>query len=533
MQGIGQGLQGVGAQQAGYAGAGQAASNLANIGASQQQADLARMGFQNQLGGQQQQYQQGIINQAIQDYATQQQYPYMQLSTMSNLLRGLPMQGMSTQQYQAQPNLATQAISGLGTAAGAYKAFGFKEGGSVKGLAVGGMGNTAGMAQQSESAQGIKAQLMAMPADQVAQVAQTSPSETVRAMANEVLMEKRMQAQAEQQAERSIAQDQAPRGLGAAPAPSMDTLGAAGGGIVAFANEGEVEEDDKYGQYIRDVQRARLAAGVEGSPIDPKLKGMYEERIAGLGGRRESDTGLNMIDFFSRMNKPGSTLSAGIAAAGEALPGITARRKDLLAEELAATKGMSDLTLAERAEKLGISKEAMGAYEKEMDREKSLEVARIGATPRDTDFDKTTAAELALLIEQGAPNNAATKAKARTLAIEKTGLMLRKVETQEDAALTNRLKTDGKMKSLRTELLMAEDKDKPAIQAKMDQRENELRGDIKRPSAAPSDTSSGRFPKPDIAKVPNVPEGSSIGAQTDKGWEVKNKDGKVIGHIQK
>jgi DNA-binding XRE family transcriptional regulator len=241
---------------------------------------------------------------------------------------------------------------------------------------------------------------------------------------------------------------------------------------------------------------------------------MYEERMAGIGGRRESDTGLNMIDFFSRMNKPGSTLSAGIAAAGEALPGITARRKDLLAEELAATKGMSDLSLAERAEKLGISKEAMGAYEKEMDREKSLEVARIGAAPRDTDLDRTTAAELALLIEQGAPNNAATRAMARTIAIEKTGLAREKVDVQQDAALTNRLKNDPQMKSLRTELLMADEKDKPEIQAKLQKREAELRGDIKRPSAAPSDTGSGRFPKKDDAAAP--PGATLIGTSGGK-----------------
>jgi hypothetical protein len=538
MQGAGVGLSGVGqalgAGQYGLQGLGQAtqaASTLGQLGGAEQQADLARINLQNQLGSQQQQYQQGIINQQIQDYATAQQYPMMQLGFMSNMLRGLPMQATTTQSYQAQPNLATQAISGLGTAAGAYKAFGMKEGGSVKGLAVGGMGDRTGAAQQSESAQGIKAQLMAMPTDQVAQVAQTSPSETVRAMANEVLMEKRMQQQAEQQAEASIAQDQGMnRGLASAPAPSMDAIGAASGGIVAFADEGQVEEDD---EYIARVQRMREKAGVTGSPVDPKLKGMYEERIAGLGGRRESDTGLNMIDFFSRMNKPGSTLSAGIAAAGEALPGITARRKDLMAEELAATKGMSDLTLAERAEQLGITKEAMALREKELDREKALKVANIGARERPTDLDKTTAAELALLLEQGAPNNAATRAMARTIAIEKTGLAREKVDVQQDAALTNRLKNDPQMKSLRTELLMADEKDKPEIQAKLQKREAELRGDIKKSSAASSDTSSGRFPKPDIAKVPNVPEGSSIGAQTNKGWEVKNKDGKVIGHIQK
>jgi DNA-binding XRE family transcriptional regulator len=512
MQGIGQGLQGIGAQQAGFAGAGQAASTLGQLGSSQQQADINAINLQNQLGGQQQQYQQNIINQAIQDYATQQQYPMMQLGFMSNMLRGLPMQATTTQTYQAQPNLTTQAISGLGTAAGAYKAFGMKAGGSVKGLAAGGMGDRTGAAQQSESAQGIKAQLMAMPAEQVQQVAQTSPSETVRAMANEVLIEKRMQQQAEQQAEASIAQDQAPRGLASAPAPSMDAIGAATGGIVAFANEGEVEEDDKYAQYVRDVQKARLAAGVEGSPIDPKLKAMYEERMAGIGGRRESDTGLNMIDFFSRMNKPGSTLSAGIAAAGEALPGITARRKDLLAEELAATKGMSDLSLAERAEKLGISKEAMGAYEKEMDREKSLEVARIGARDRSTDLDRTTSAELAKLIApkeqggEGLTDNAATRALARQRAIEVTGLALRKVETQEDAALTNRLKNDPQMKSLRTELLMAEEKDKPEIQAKLQRREAELRGDIKGPTTPTPTNNSGRFPEGTINNPLAMPQ---------------------------
>jgi hypothetical protein len=196
---------------------------------------------------------------------------------------------------------------------------------------------------------------------------------------------------------------------------------------------------------------------------------------------------------------------------------------------------MSDLSLAERAGMLGISKEAMALREKDLDREKALKVANIGAAPRDTDLDKTTRTELNLLIEQGAPDNAATRALARTRAIEKTGLALRKVETQEDTALTNRLKNDPQMKSLRTELLMAEEKDKPEIQAKLQQREAELRGDIKSTlsSAATTNTGSGRFPKPDIAKVPNVPEGSSIGAQTDKGWEVKNKDGKVIGHIQK
>ena len=101
----------------------QAGTALGQLSGAEQQADISRIGLQQQLGQAQQQYQQNIINQAIQDYATQQQYPIMQLGVMSNLLRGLPMQASSTQMYQAQPSGAQQAL-GLGLGAlGAYKAF--------------------------------------------------------------------------------------------------------------------------------------------------------------------------------------------------------------------------------------------------------------------------------------------------------------------------------------------------------------------------------------------------------------------------
>jgi len=412
----------------------------------------------------------------------------MQLGFMSNMLRGLPMQATTTQQYQAQPNLSTQAISGLGTAAGAYKAFGFKEGGSVKGLKIGGLGDRTGMAQQSQAAQGIKAQLMAMPTDQVAQVAQTSPSETVRAMANEVLMEKRMQAQAEQQAEQSIAQDQMPRGLAAAPAPSMDTLGAAGGGIVAFAGEDEslVTQDD---EYIERVKRMREQAGVTGSPIDPAAKALYEKRLAELPGRSESDTGLNMIDFFSRMNKPGSTLSAGIAAAGEALPGITARRKEAAAEELAATSGLAGLTQAERAEMLGISKEAMGLRKDELDREVKMKAARVGAGDRKDSLDKSTAIRLAFLtapVEQGGlglPNNAGTQNRARIEAINEQNAASPKLDLQRQIAGDKAVADDGKLRSMRMQQRQYDPKDKEwqEIQDKMDAQERGLRAGYIKP----------------------------------------------------
>ena len=109
---------GVGAGQYGLAGYGQAGTqgtNLANIGTQQLGAQQGVIGTQAQQGATQQTQQQNIINQAIQNYATAQQYPYLQLGTLNSMLRGLPMQQASTSMYQAAPSTVSQ-LAGLGTA---------------------------------------------------------------------------------------------------------------------------------------------------------------------------------------------------------------------------------------------------------------------------------------------------------------------------------------------------------------------------------------------------------------------------------
>jgi len=130
MQGAQSGMQGVqgaiGAGQYGLQGLGQAGqmgNQLANIGQQQLAAQQGIISTQNQMGAQMQAQEQQKINQQIQDYATQQQYPFMQLGIMNSLLRGLPMQNTTTQSYQAQPAIGQQAL-GLGLGAlGASKAF--------------------------------------------------------------------------------------------------------------------------------------------------------------------------------------------------------------------------------------------------------------------------------------------------------------------------------------------------------------------------------------------------------------------------
>jgi hypothetical protein len=129
LQGYNTALQGTGQLTA-------AGRTLADIGGQQLQARQGIIGLQSQAGAQQQALEQQRVNQAIQNYALQQQYPQLQLSTMSSLLRGLPLQQATTQQYQAPPSAISQ-IGGLGVAGvGAYglgrQAGIFRAGGEVK-----------------------------------------------------------------------------------------------------------------------------------------------------------------------------------------------------------------------------------------------------------------------------------------------------------------------------------------------------------------------------------------------------------------
>ena len=130
------GLQGYGTALQGTGQLASAGRSLADIGGQELQARQGIIGLQSQAGAQQQALEQQRVNQAIQNYALQQQNPQMQLSLMSSLLRGLPLQQATTQTYQAAPSAVSQ-IAGLGTAGvGAYglgrSAGIFKAGGKVK-----------------------------------------------------------------------------------------------------------------------------------------------------------------------------------------------------------------------------------------------------------------------------------------------------------------------------------------------------------------------------------------------------------------
>ena len=224
--------QGIGAQQAAINQALAGAGQLAGIGGQQLAAQQGIIGLQNQMGAQQQAYQQQVINQAIQDYANAQQYPLMQLGTMSNMLRGLPMQAQTTNQYVAQPNAITQGIGAMGTY-GALKGAGvFAEGGEVKSMAAGGIASVPRYDIGGE----VASQLENMDPQELERHAKESSSPTIRRMAAKILREKQM--------------TQAPQGVGPVGPMGVDyqaaPVRAAAGGILAFSKGGDKGEERDY-----------------------------------------------------------------------------------------------------------------------------------------------------------------------------------------------------------------------------------------------------------------------------------------------
>jgi hypothetical protein len=220
MQGAQVGLQGVTGAQAGYSLANQAASNMSNIAGQQQQAQLNMLNAQNTVGAQQQAMEQQIKNQAVQDYANAQQYPLMQLGTMSNMLRGLPMQASSTQQYQAAPSPVSQFVGAAGAGASLLNAFNPPKaaaGGEVKGYAKGGI-------MSYDMGGEVESQLESMDEQGLAEQAKESSSPSIRKMAQRILRERQMSKQPQGTGPMGV-QYQAAQ----VPMPTMR-----GGGIIAF-----------------------------------------------------------------------------------------------------------------------------------------------------------------------------------------------------------------------------------------------------------------------------------------------------------
>lgn len=209
-------------QIAGYGLLGNAANTLGNLGQTQYQQNMGINALQNQYGGQQQAQEQKGLDTAYNDFLTQKNYPYQQLSYMSNLVRGTPM-GMNTssQVYQAPPSALGQ-VAGLGL--GAY---------GLSKMAGGGLAYAGG---------GDVGETMNDPAAMASQVGKLS-DEQLQAIIQHPTTQAEFEA-----AQQELAMRASERGGMAAAynqLPQQQQQGvvqAAGGGILAFAKGGDEGE---------------------------------------------------------------------------------------------------------------------------------------------------------------------------------------------------------------------------------------------------------------------------------------------------
>ena len=270
------GMQGL---QTALTGAGQ----LANIGQQTfgQEMDVNKL--QNQYGTQQQAFNQQGIDTQYQDFLNQQRYPYQQLEFMNSMLRGTPM-GTVQSMYQPAPSALSQ-LAGLGTAAYGVSRMaeggivGYAGGGAV-GYASGGISGLNPMEldaatdkmsdQQMQGVMGL-ASITDLAKLQIAQ--KMAQNNQIRQAAQQA----QAQAQAGQQPQTSIAEEAMMQmGVGGLDVPE-DTFNAAGGGIVAFANRGEVPGPSTS---LRDLEnRAGIPYGTE-SEFEKRRKKLEEEAKA-------------------------------------------------------------------------------------------------------------------------------------------------------------------------------------------------------------------------------------------------------------
>ena len=406
--------QGVGAQQAAINQMMQGAGQYAGLGAQQLQAEQGIANLQSQVGAQMQSQEQQKINQAIQDYANAQQYPLMQLGTMSNMLRGLPMQAQTTQQYVAAPNAITQGIGTAGAAASIYNAT-KAEGGVIKSMAQGGITSVPSYDVGGE----VKGQLADMSIEELEKQANGSPSRTVREMAKELLREKQMArvpqgaspvgpmgvdyqapqlagggiiafAQPEEENNYSLVKDSFMDRINAAAARPLSTRLSDNSGAPPVTTEdaGGAPPPRKYNDLPEiaamqaEADKQSALAGRDTAEIVKEIKaqagpnvGAQEQRAkimserANLADEAQRQRHMRLAQFFARWGSTsGPVLVAGMNALNEKLPDMIEDQRVFRKAKLELDKTVYDLDQATRLEDKGDLKEARALKEKAAER---------------------------------------------------------------------------------------------------------------------------------------------------------------------
>ena len=432
--------QNLGTQLQGYGLLGTAAGQLGNLGTSQYQQGMGINQLQAQYGGQQQAQEQRGLDTAYQDFLTQKNYPYQQLSYMSNLIRGTPM-GMNTQSqvYQAPPTTA-QTVGALGAGAiGLSKLAGAKEGGLMSAYADGG---------SVTSEENVKSIANFLPKEQVPKSLQMAQQR------NDLDAQLALQ---KQMAENASIQ----RGLGSAfnalPPETQDgVVRAAGGGILAFDEGGAANEapdfssmfatrvadprlqaqlgarqlalidylskhqgvtpgtkEDRMKAQAEYIAEAQKAAGP--SPYG-ELRSSLQEQLGSTGKERNLDEAAAYFEAIPEILQGNSGLRGLAGGAAKIGGGLAKAAKNEKLAKVNLAEANFKLTDAERKERMGLHHEARVAYDAG---QKSLIEADKNATAAKSAAANATAKTMAAnKVAAGSGAGGGPKPDAQILAME-------------------------------------------------------------------------------------------------------------------
>ena len=108
---------------------------MAGVGQNLYGQTTGNINLQNQIGTQMQGNTQAGLDTKYAEWQQQQQFPYQQMSYMSDMIRGAPLSTNSSSMYQAAPSMASQ-VAGMATAGagayGMYKGLSKAKGGTIK-----------------------------------------------------------------------------------------------------------------------------------------------------------------------------------------------------------------------------------------------------------------------------------------------------------------------------------------------------------------------------------------------------------------
>jgi len=228
----------------------QSAGQLGQLGGQQFQQGMDINKLQSAYGGQQQQQAQRYLDQNYQDFLNQQNYPYKQLGFMSDMVRGLPLGQQSTQTMYQAPGSMIGQLGGLGMGALGMSSLynsatraadgglmdSYAGGGDVKSYA----GNKSSVTSQDNKDKLVNDTYSIEALMQAKEAALARRDvDTANAIDERIAQLNAIQAQ-------SASID---RGLGSAfdqiPEERQETMMAANGGIVAFADRGAVVDPNE------------------------------------------------------------------------------------------------------------------------------------------------------------------------------------------------------------------------------------------------------------------------------------------------